>query len=118
MEFSRPHDGLSVEDTEAIRDLVRHKPFRADPRSDQWLGLEVARRMKLNVNDTGDIKKIQRIIGVWLSNGVFKKLELKDVKTRKQRMFYVGVDAKADEDTGKVVQLFPDKDDDNGHGDD
>ena len=111
-------DGLSVEDTEAIRDLVRHKPFRADPRSDQWLGLEVARRMKLNVNDTGDIKKIQRIIGVWLSNGVFKKLELKDVKTRKQRMFYVGVDAKADEDTGKVVQLFPDKDDDNGHGDD
>jgi hypothetical protein len=102
-------EGVSVEDTEHIRDLVRRQHFRADPRSDQWLGIEVARRCKLNVNDKSDVIKIQRIIGTWLANGVFKKMELKDTNSRKMRMFYVGIDAKRDEENN-VVKLFPDED--------
>lgn len=100
-------DELSVEDTEYIRELVRRQPYRADPRSDQWLGIEIAKRLKLNINVVGDIKKIQKFIGVWLRNSVFKKLELRDADSRKMRMFYTAVDAKRDaENDSNVVQLF------------
>lgn len=97
-------DGLAVEDTEYIRELVRQKPFRADSRSDQWLGVEVAKRMNFNPELTPDIKKIQKIIGVWLRNGVFVKKEMREDDTRKMRMFYVAPEKPAAPDN--VVQLF------------
>jgi hypothetical protein len=101
-------DDLSVEDTEHIRELVRQRNYRADSRSDQWLGLEVAKRMKLNAMDHADILKIQKIIGVWLRNGVFVKKELRDGETRKNKMFYVAPPPPAE----NVVQLFPDNGED------
>jgi hypothetical protein len=104
--------GVSVEDTEHIRELVRRQPYRADPRSDQWLGIEVAKRLGLNVNDAADCKKISKIIGIWLANNVFKKLELRETNSRKMRMFYVSLEAKRDDNN--VVQLFPDHDSDEG----
>jgi hypothetical protein len=81
--------GVTIHDTEFIRELVHATPRRADSRSDEWLGLDVAKRLGLNPYDVGDIKKIQKIIGVWLNNEVFRKCEMKD-KERKKRMFFVG----------------------------
>jgi AAA domain-containing protein len=98
-------DELSVEDTEHIRELVRQRNFRADPRSDQWLGIEVAKRMRFNPELPADIRKIQKIIGVWLRNGVFAKKEMREEDSRKKRMFYVAPDQPAEPDN--VVQLFP-----------
>jgi len=101
-------DDLSVEDTEHIRELVRRQNYRADARSDQWLGIEVAKRMHLNPELPADIKKIQKIIGVWLRNGVFAKKELKDEESRKMRIWYVKPEPKPEAEN--VVQLFPDGD--------
>lgn len=95
-------DDLSVEDTEHIRELVRRQAYRADTRSDQWLGLEVAKRLKLNPELKADIVKIQQIIGIWLRNGVFQKKELRDQASRKMRMFYVWPSAVPE----NVVELF------------
>lgn len=108
-------DELSVEDTEHIRELVRQRNFRADPRSPDWLGIEVAKRMKLNPELVADIKKIQKIIGVWLRNGVFAKAELRD-EDRKKRIFYVKPEPRPSEPQplpDNVMQLYPD---DNGDG--
>jgi hypothetical protein len=81
----QPHD------TEYIRELVRQKPYRADSRAADWLGIEVAKRLDLNVNEVADIKRIQKIIGVWLGNEVFKKVEMK-AEDRRLRTFFVGMD--------------------------
>jgi hypothetical protein len=103
--FPSLFDGVSVEDTEWVRELVRQQPYRCDSRSDQWLGIEVAKRLHLNVNEKIDCARINKIIGIWLSNSVFKKVELKDEK-RKPRMFYAGLESKRDDEASNVVRLF------------
>lgn len=105
-------DELSVEDTEAIRELVRSRSFRADSRSDNWLGVEVAKRLKLNPEVKADILKIQRIIGVWLRNGVFKKKEMRDPDSRKMRIYFVGADMQAPPPDSNVTSIFVEPEDD------
>jgi hypothetical protein len=92
-EFPSLAPDITADDTEWVRELVRRQVFRTDARSDRWLGIEVARRLQLDLGDKGDCARINRIIGVWLANGIFKKMEMRDPEIRKMRMFYVGVDA-------------------------
>ena len=87
-EFPEVFDGVTVGDTEYIREMVRLKNYRANSRSEDWLGLVVAQRLRLDVTNKSDIVKIQRLIGVWLKNGVFKKAKLLD-EQRHERDFYV-----------------------------
>jgi hypothetical protein len=94
-EFPTLFGEVTLEDTEWVRGLVRAKAYRADQRSDEWLGIEIARRLQLNVADKDDCIRISKIIGVWLMNGVFKKMEMKD-RTRQRRVFYVAMSARAD----------------------
>jgi hypothetical protein len=105
--FPALFDGISVEDTEWVRELVRLKPYRCDSRSDQWLGIEVAKRLHLNVNAKADCTRINKIIGVWLSNSVFKKVELPDDR-RRPKMFYGSMDAAGE--PSNVVRLFEEDD--------
>jgi AAA domain/Bifunctional DNA primase/polymerase, N-terminal len=103
-------DGVSVDDAEYIRGIVRQTPYRTSSQSEDWLGHEIANRLKLDVNVKADVLKIQRIIKVWLGNGVFKKQELYDPESRKKRPFYVAPNYKSD--TDNVVPLYPDREDD------
>jgi hypothetical protein len=107
--FPSLFEGISVEDTEWVRELVRQQPYRADSKAAKWLGIEVAKRLKLNVNEKNDCKRINTLIGVWLNNSVFKKVELLD-DTRRKRMFYAGVDTTSDDEESNVVPLFGDHD--------
>jgi hypothetical protein len=98
--------GASEADTEWVRLLVRQKAYRCDAKSPDWLGYEVARRFGLNVADKADCVRISRMIGQWLTEGAFKKLEMRDVHARKKFMFYVGTDARGENEPSTVVQLF------------
>jgi AAA domain len=102
--FPALFDGVTVEDTDWLRDLVRLKPYRADSRSDQWLGIEIARRFKLNVNDKADCIRINKMIGVWLANSVIDKQDRRDEGTRKAKAYYVPHVPKEMPDN--VVKLF------------
>ncbi|HEY2243484.1 MAG TPA: AAA family ATPase [Xanthobacteraceae bacterium] len=108
-QFPSLFQGLSVEDTEHIRKLVQATPYRADPRSEHWLGIEVAARAGLNIHHAPDVKKIQKLIATWLSNGVFVKREMYDKATRKPRTFYVAKDTQPSPDEGG--KLFREEDD-------
>jgi AAA domain len=105
--FPNLWDGVSVEDTEWVRSLVRAKAYRCDSRSADWLGIEIAKRLHLNVNAKADCTRINKMIGIWLSNGVFKKVEMKD-DGRRMRMFYAGIETttEAAEEKSNVVPLF------------
>jgi hypothetical protein len=110
-EFPALFDGVTVEDTEWVRELVRRQAYRCDSRSQQWLGVEVAQRLSLDANEKADCMRINKIIGVWLANGVFKKMEMRDPDSRQKRMYYVGVDAW--EEKAPVIQLFTGEEDNN-----
>jgi hypothetical protein len=103
-------DDVTSEDTEWVRDLVNRKAYRADPRSDDWLGKQIAARLGYDVTEKADTKKINKLIGIWLSNKVFKTMEMR-ASDRKPRLFYVGMSAQAESDDGK---LFDDRRDDIG----
>jgi hypothetical protein len=108
-DFPKLLDNVSYEDFDWVRNLCARQAYRIDTRSPKWLGIEIARRFNKNVNDKQDCIWINRLIGVWLSASPppFQKMELRDPDDRKKRMFYVGLDAKEDPDSGKVVRLFP-----------
>jgi hypothetical protein len=111
-DFPKVLDEVSIEDTDWVRDLIRRKAYRVDPRSPRWLGLEIARRFKKNPNEKADCSWMNKLIGIWLiaDPAPFKKMELRDPEERKKRMFYVSLDAKGDvpyESAGNVVELFP-----------
>lgn len=97
-------DGLSVADTEHVRGLLRAGPYRVDPRSDRWLGIAVAARMDLDVHDAADVKKIQKILGVWLKNGVMAKREIYDKQTRKNRWNYIAVTGNTEQEPGLPLE--------------
>jgi hypothetical protein len=107
-EFPSVFDNVAVEDTEYVRAMVRQKPYRADSRSPDWLGFVVAQRLHLDATNKSDIIKIQRLIGVWLNNGVFGKKEMKD-EQRRSRTFYVTASTTPPPDN---VVPFPNGDDD------
>lgn len=102
---------VSVDDSDWVRDLVKAKAYRADSRSSEWLGIPIAKRLKLNVMEKSDVLKIQRLIGIWLANDVFAKQEMR-AEDRKMRMFYVPASPPTSE-PGNVVPFAPR---DNGDG--
>jgi hypothetical protein len=96
-DFPSVFDHVAVADTEYIRELVRQKPWRADSRSPDWLGFAVAQRLHLDATNKSDVIKIQRLLGVWLNNGLFSKTTMND-EQRRPRAFYVAVDNAPDAD--------------------
>jgi hypothetical protein len=87
-EFPRVFDHVEIVDTEYIRELVKQKSWRADRRSPDWLGYAVATRLHLDPTSQVAIAKINRLITVWLANGLFVKRTMDD-ETRRPREFYV-----------------------------
>ena len=113
-DFPKVLDEVSIEDTEWVRELIRRKAYRTDQRSPRWLGLEIAKRFKKNPQEKSDCTWINKLIGIWLiaDPAPFKKMELRDPdeNQRKKRMFYVALDANADDPydrTTNIVELFP-----------
>lgn len=107
-QFPGETDAVNAELADMVRGLLARQPYRADTRSAKWLGIAIGKRMNLNINETGDIKKIQRVIGNLIKANVVKKTELRDEDTRKKAVFYVAGDA-----PDNVVRLFPDDNGDN-----
>jgi AAA domain len=100
-------EGISAEDTDWVRALVRRQPYRCDSRSPDWLGIPIAQRLKLDVHDDSVCKRINKWIGIWVTNKVLRKAELKDPESRKPKMFYVSVTSTQDDN----VIPFPMKED-------
>ena len=102
--FPAESDDVSAELADMVRALLSQRPYRADTRSANWLGIAIGKRLNLNINDTDDIKKIQRVIGLMIKSNVLKKTEMRDEDTRKKAVFYVAAD-----EPDNVVRLFPDQ---------
>ena len=89
--FPKALDGVKVGDVDYFVQKIRTHRYRADSRSDDWLGLELAAYYNRDVHNRGDILWIQETIGKWLKAGNFKKEQCRDEK-RKLRTFFVPMD--------------------------
>jgi len=87
-----PFDGWTLADTDAIVDIVRAGDVRADARSDKWLGHAVLARLNLDGSSKDHFTKVNRMVGTWLANKLFKKVKLIDPEIRKERSYYVPMD--------------------------
>jgi hypothetical protein len=51
-----------------MREEVRHRKYRCDPRSPDWVGLALAKH--LGLGPRADRKKLNAILRAWYANGV------------------------------------------------
>jgi hypothetical protein len=106
-EFPKLFGEVSVADAEAIREIVRKGESRADPRSPHWLGHDLAKRFKRDVNSKGDRIWMNAVIGTWLANGWFAKEQKFDPDLRKPRTFYVLSSGPADQTAADADSNIP-----------
>jgi hypothetical protein len=65
-EFPKIFGEVSIEDQDYFRNLVHTGNYRADSRSDQWLGLELAKKYDRDPTKKGDVIWINTIIKTWV----------------------------------------------------
>ena len=105
---------IEAADTEWIKVVVREKQYRTSSKSPDWLGIPIAERFELDLDQRGDIMFINRAIGGWLKSGVLIKIIDSDASRRKREFYAVG-----GEQQDELVMEQPEllDDDENGFGD-
>jgi hypothetical protein len=91
-DYPQPFDNVTAHDMRWIRDEVRGKAYRVDPRSAEWVGYALARRLKLDigtvgqrdVNQKGDRLRVNAILKTWFEKGALAKETRPDEKSRKE----------------------------------
>lgn len=92
-EFPKVFGKVSNADVTWVQELVRERVYRADSRSPDWLGLELASRFGRSTTAEGDIKWINAVLTTWVHNGVIGKEKRPD-KDRKTRTFFMSAGGK------------------------
>jgi hypothetical protein len=87
-DFKALHAGDA--DKEWVQFLLRgkHRYYRADSRSPEWLGIEIAKRFHRDLSVKGHVIWIAKLLKQWLSNGTIAKERGED-EHRKMREYYV-----------------------------
>ena len=97
--FPDAFGGISSADVEWVQSFLRvGGPRRASSQSEDWLGHDLGRHCGRNdTHEKAGVLWANRIIGQWLKNGVFRKVELRD-EFRKKKSFYATNDFAAPDD--------------------
>jgi hypothetical protein len=77
-EYPAPLDGVTAADMHWIRETVRQGDYRRSPRSPDWVGYPLAKRLGLDADDRGDRSKLNAMLAVWFANGVLATETRKD----------------------------------------
>jgi hypothetical protein len=85
-DYPQPFDNVTVDDMRWIREEVRRRDHRFDPRSHDWVGLALTKR--LGLDPEADRKKLNAILRAWYANGVLAVEPRKD-GLRHERQFVV-----------------------------
>ena len=74
-----------------VQDAVRGGSWRADPQSEDWVGIAVAEVLNLDVSDRRgtDAARIKQMLKLWGQTGVLKKETRRCDKTRRDKPFIV-----------------------------
>lgn len=79
--------GIETRDLIAAQaEVIVGGPWRQSPQSPQWVGLPIARALRLDPNSKADRQRIGRLLKTWTANGMFVTVEGQD-EARKSRTF-------------------------------
>jgi hypothetical protein len=98
-DYPQPSDDITIDDAFWIRKEARQKEYRATPRSPDWIGYALAKRLDLDVGkDTlsdqrtneqkGNRQKVGAILKVWIDNHVLATEKRKD-ETRREYEYVI-----------------------------
>ena len=90
--FPNAMDGLTPDDVESFRKLVKEREWQASSQGVEWLGLHLIARLNLDKTNPGDIKRVNLILSKWEANQVFKKVQMVNPVSRKPNIYFVATD--------------------------
>jgi AAA domain len=77
-EWPNPLDGVTVATLRAVQAEVARSRWRENIQASDWVGIAVARVLKLDPKDKAARKKISGLMKIWISNGMFAVVTGKD----------------------------------------
>ena len=77
-EWPNPLDGVTVANLRAVQAEVAQGRWRENSQASDWVGIAVARVLKLDPKDKAARKKISGLMKIWISNGMFVVVTGKD----------------------------------------
>jgi hypothetical protein len=81
-----PFDSITVADLRAAQAAVsKGGPWRASSQAGDWVEKPVAEALKRDITDPGTRRDIKAILKTWITNGMFKQVEIKDSNSRKTK---------------------------------
>lgn len=83
-------DGLRAAQTEVASCAAAGARFRLNAQSPDWVGIPIARALKLDPADKAHRSKVGRMLKVWIETGMFVVIEGKDEKRRPRDYVEVG----------------------------
>jgi hypothetical protein len=107
-EFPKVFAKLSVADIDWVQGLLRERAYRADSRSPEWLGLELARRFGRSVTSQGDVKWINAVLRTWEHEKVLFKEKRRDPDRKERTYFVLTPSPRPPTESATIVSLFPD----------
>jgi hypothetical protein len=78
--------GLTAADLKAVQGKVSAGAWRADVRSEDWVGRAVAEALELDLDDDNEKTRVKTLLKTWLGNGSLLTVERTD-EGRKHRKF-------------------------------
>jgi hypothetical protein len=85
-EWPEPMDGVTEADLRAAQAEIAKGQWKRDPRASGWVGIPIARALKLDTSDPGDREKIKKLLAIWIKSGALRVIISKD-STRHDREF-------------------------------
>ncbi|WP_267358705.1 MULTISPECIES: AAA family ATPase [unclassified Methylobacterium] len=97
-EWPDAFEGVGPEDLRAAQSevagtIAAGARWRLDVQSPDWVGIPIARALKLNHDDKAHRSRISRMLRVWIETGMFTTYEDKDKKHRIKEFVEVGTHA-------------------------
>lgn len=94
-EWPDPFEGVGADDlrlaqSEVAGTIAAGARWRLNVQSPDWVGIPIARALKLNHDDKAHRSKISRMLRVWIETGMFAVVEGKDGKGKPRDFVEVG----------------------------
>ena len=91
-EWPNPLDGVTGQDFEKAAVAIRASKWRENAQCKDWVGIPIAKALKLNVISKADRAKVTGLIKVWLASGALVKVEGPDDRRRVKIFIEVATD--------------------------
>jgi len=87
-----PFAGISVDDLRRVQSAIDGKDFAAHPASGDYVGIEIGRVLRIEMQEPAGRARVKQLIGTWLASGSLVKERGKNPATRQTRpVIRVGV---------------------------